>query len=131
MHTYHGPTAIARFVVSLFCKGIRIDASCNMEKQRFLDRRRAGLGSGLELIVPGDKKAFWVNAPVEEKFVSRSPYLLLRDEKGHRITQEGGKSRKVVLPQAPSWYHQKTSRGILMSRVAILQGTTLDRKSVV
>jgi hypothetical protein len=53
--------------IDLFCKGMRIDPSCALENDaRFITRTRAGLGSGLELVIPGSIKDVWVNVPVEE-----------------------------------------------------------------
>ncbi len=43
--------------IDLFCKGMRIDPSCALEDDaRFISRTRAGLGSGLELVIPGSIK---------------------------------------------------------------------------
>ena len=43
--------------IDLFCKGMRIDPSCALEADaRFISRTRAGLGSGLELVIPGPSK---------------------------------------------------------------------------
>ncbi|HDS31185.1 MAG TPA: hypothetical protein ENN67_09095, partial [Firmicutes bacterium] len=61
--------------IDLFCKGIKIDPSCTLESDaRLFARTRAGLGSGLELIIPGDLKDIWMNIPVEEDFVQNTPY---------------------------------------------------------
>ncbi len=74
----------AELEIDLFCKGIRIHESCDLEKDaRTFARARAGLGSGLELVVPG-KRNIWLNAPVKEKFAAYSPYEL-RYENGHYL----------------------------------------------
>ena len=40
--------------IDLFCNGLRIDPSCRLEEDaRMVARTRAGLGSGLELVLPG------------------------------------------------------------------------------
>ena len=52
-------------------------------------RTRAGLGSGLELVIPGDLKDIWMNAPVEEDFVQDSSSLLncRKSEGGYRVVR--------------------------------------------
>ena len=42
--------------LDLYCRGIRLDDTCVVERKggRKILRTRAGLGSGLELILPGD-----------------------------------------------------------------------------
>jgi hypothetical protein len=68
--------------IDLFCKGMRVDPSCTLESDaRFISRTRAGLGSGLELVIPGSIKDIWVNVPVEEDFAQQSCYRLVREEK--------------------------------------------------
>ena len=61
--------------LDLYCKGLPLDDSCFIEEDggRKSLRTRAGLGSGLELILPG---GLWTNAPVSEPFAARSPYVL-------------------------------------------------------
>ena len=55
--------------LDLYCKGARLDDSCFIEADggRQILRTRAGLGSGLELILPG---GFWTNVPVSEPFAA-------------------------------------------------------------
>src|ERR1043166_5391888 len=63
--------------IELFCRGRRIDASCHTaEDGRRISRTRAGLGSGLEIVIPAVPKPIWVNVPVVEPFVSRSVFTL-------------------------------------------------------
>lgn len=102
--------------IDLFCLGMRSE-----ETGRGIRRTRAGLGSGLDLILPGPRP-IWLNAPVTEAFAARSPYLLrgelLTDERtGHRWT--------VTLPNAPAWYDKKCTSGRSMAEVGVLQGTYL------
>src|SRR5262249_58159125 len=61
----------------LYCRGLRRGPSCLVEADggRKVLRARAGLGSGLELILPG---GLWTNVPVTEPFAARSPYALHR-----------------------------------------------------
>lgn len=113
--------------IDLFCSGIRLDESCRLtEDARALSRTRAGLGSGLEIVIPGALKDIWMNVPVEEDFALRSPYLLTRDPGGYAVVDErSGALYPVRLPAEPAWYRQTTSRGTRMSRVGVLQGTYL------
>jgi len=55
--------------LDLYCRGARLDDSCYIEGDggRKILRTRAGLGSGLELILPG---GLWTNVPVTEPFVT-------------------------------------------------------------
>lgn len=113
--------------IDLFCRGIRIDPSCALEKDaRVFSRTRAGLGSGLELIIPGELKDLWLNVPVEEDFAQDSPYRLVRHGDGdYRVEDGRGPAYRVRLPREPEWYRRSTSRGTPMSRVGVLQGTYL------
>jgi hypothetical protein len=113
--------------IDLFCKGIRIDADCTLEDDaRFLSRTRAGLGSGLELIIPGDLKDLWVNVPIEEDFAQDSPYVLTKEEGAYRVKDERSNlCYPVDIPPEPRWYSAKTSNGTPMSKVGVLQGTYL------
>lgn len=117
----------AELEVELFCRGVRIDASCALEQDaRVFSRTRAGLGSGLELIVPGVHKDLWLNVPVEEDFAMDSPFRLVRAGAGdYRIVDTRGGTYPVRLPREPDWYHKTTRAGTLMSRVGVLQGTYL------
>jgi len=111
--------------IDLFCKGVRIDeeSAGSIEMSR---RTRAGLGSGIELILPGTFKDIWVNVPVTEKFVQASPYLLQSRSGTLVITdQRSGLSYPTRLNPIPEWYSEKTSRGVEMSQVGVLQGTYL------
>ncbi|HLN80626.1 MAG TPA: hypothetical protein VK392_05490, partial [Thermoanaerobaculia bacterium] len=56
--------------IELFCRGIRIDPTCELGTDgRRITRTRAGLGSGLELLIPGRRRDHWANVPVVERFV--------------------------------------------------------------
>lgn len=113
--------------IELFCRGLAIDSSCDLEKDaRHVARTRAGLGSGLELVIPGDLKDLWLNVPVEEDFVAYTPFTLRRDAPGYRVVdaRDGG-VYPVVVPPEPAWYDALTTRGVPMHRVGVLQGTYL------
>ena len=64
--------------IDLFCRGIRVPADVPLDGARGISRTRAGLGSGLEIVIPGGswlKDRIWVNVPVEEPFARESPYV--------------------------------------------------------
>ena len=112
--------------IDLFCKGVRIDPALPAAQLPALHRTRAGLGSGLELILPGPFKDIWVNVPVEEPFAGNSPYLLMKSDGQLELLHEPSRVRYPVrLPPEPAWYGRQTSRGTLMSRIGVLQGTYL------
>ena len=65
---------IGHLKLELYTNGLKIDSSCELKKDgRPIIRTRGGLGSGLDLILPG---GYHVNAPIEEKFVKNSQYIL-------------------------------------------------------
>lgn len=116
--------------IDLFCRGLRIPDDVSLEGARGLSRTRAGLGSGLEIVIPGQgrqKPALWMNVPVTERFVLQSPYVLDGSPAdGYRIRHEvEGTAYPVRLPIEPAWYHRQTTRGIPMSRIGVMQGTYL------
>ncbi|HTO87943.1 MAG TPA: radical SAM protein [Thermoanaerobaculia bacterium] len=113
--------------IELFCRGIRVDDSCRIgEDGRRISRTRAGLGSGLELIIPAPRKPIWVNAPVEEPFAARSPFSLVKEGERYRIQDSrGGGAYDVEIPEEPAWYSRRTESGVEMSRIGVLQGTYL------
>ena len=116
--------------IDLFCHGLRVPADVSLEGARGVSRTRAGLGSGLELVIPARswlKREIWMNAPVVEHFVRTSPYSLGGSpETGYEILDERDKQRYPIrLPQEPAWYRRLTSRDIPMSRIGVLQGTYL------
>jgi len=111
--------------LDLYCKGMRLDESCFIEADggRKILRTRAGLGSGLECILPG---GLWTNVPVTESFVERSPYALHRDaDGGYRIRWHGEPVAPIRLSPRPAWYDRTTSSGKPMTRIGTLQGTYL------
>ena len=65
--------------IDLFCRGLRIPPAVSLEGARGISRTRAGLGSGLEIVIPAKswlKRDIWMNVPVVEPFAARSPYVL-------------------------------------------------------
>lgn len=124
------PLNACELEIDLFCKGLRVPEDVSLEGARGISRTRAGLGSGLELVLPSSsrlKKALWVNAPVVEPFVRQSPYRLEGSPKaGYEILDERSATRyPVEVPREPAWYGRSTSRGVPMNRVGVLQGTYL------
>lgn len=110
--------------LDLYCKGIKIDESCYIEKDggRAIMRTRAGLGSGLEAILPGN---LWTNIPVVEFFVKDSPYTLYKTNGKYKIFKDGEYVTDIRLSPQPKWYEKKTTTGKIMKRVGSLQGTYL------
>jgi hypothetical protein len=103
---------------------MQIDESCFIADDggRPILRTRAGLGSGLELILPD---GLWTNVPVTEPFTKRSPYVLKKDKGDYEIHRDGKFTASVDLSPLPEWYEWKTSQGRTMRRVGTLQGTYL------
>jgi len=110
--------------LDLYCRGARLDASCSEGgvTGRGLLRTRAGLGSGLEAILPGN---LWTNIPVLEPFAQRSPYLVRRDDSGLWLEYNGERLVPLTLSPRPGWYDATTTSGKPMTRVGTLQGTYL------
>lgn len=127
--------------LELYCRGLRIDDSCHVAEDggRGVLRTRAGLGSGLELVLPG---GLWTNVPVTEAFARSSPYVLHRTLGQYEIRRHGearaggagGVQMKVDrsepiaavrLAPRPAWYDRSTSTGKPMTRIGTLQGTYL------
>jgi hypothetical protein len=116
--------------IDLFCRGIRIPDEVSLEGARGITRTRAGLGDGLEVVIPTGswlKRQIWVNIPVEEPFARQSPYVLTGSpQAGYRIHDEASDAwYPIEIPRQPAWYTRQTSRGIPMNRVGVLQGTYL------
>lgn len=110
--------------LDLYCKGLRLDESCFIEEDggRKILRTRAGLGSGLELILPG---GLWTNAPVSEPFAQHSPYTLHKAQGRYHLRWNGEAVHDVDLSPRPAWYDRQTSTGKAMTRIGTLQGTYL------
>jgi len=116
--------------IDLFCRGIRIPDDVALDGARGISRTRAGLGSGLEVVIPGGswlKDAIWANVPVEERFARESPYVLAGSPAaGYHVVDERTQARySIQIPAEPAWYSQNTARGIPMNRIGVLQGTYL------
>lgn len=124
------PLNACELEIDLLCRGLRIAPRVSLEGARGISRTRAGLGSGLEIVIPANswlKRRVWMNAPVVEPFAERSPYVLQGSpEEGYAILDcRNGAQYTVELPQEPAWYRRQTSRDVPMSRIGVLQGTYL------
>ncbi len=111
--------------LDLYCRGIRLGGGCRVTRDggREIMRTRAGLGSGLEVILPG---GLYTNIPVMESFAAESPYELIRSDGGdYAIHLDGRAVAPVRLAPRPAWYGQRTATGKKMSTVGTLQGTYL------
>lgn len=116
--------------IDLFCRGLCVPPDVSLDGARDICRTRAGLGSGLEVVIPTGslvKREIWVNVPVVERFAFSSPYTLAGSPgEGYRIVdRRQGAEYPVELPRQPNWYSRQTSRDIPMSRIGVLQGTYL------
>ncbi|HET9793301.1 MAG TPA: radical SAM protein [Thermoanaerobaculia bacterium] len=112
--------------IELFCRGVRIDPSCHTDEDaRRIARTRAGLGSGLELVLPSPRKNIWMNAPVVEPFAQASPFLLQRAGSYFVEDVRSGMHYPVEIPPEPGWYSRRTETGVEMSRIGVLQGNYL------
>ena len=124
------PLNACELEIDLFCNGLQVPASVPLEGVRGISRTRAGLGSGLELVIPTNswiKREIWMNAPVVESFAQRSPYVLdWSAAAGYAVHDTRSAARYPVrLPPEPSWYKRQTARDVPMSRIGVLQGTYL------
>lgn len=111
--------------LELYCKGAHIDDSLRVTDAggRPILRTRAGLGSGLELILPDN---MWTNVPTGETFVRHSPYVVRRREDGAIwIDKDREPIAPVTLAPRPGWYDRNTSTGKAMTSIGTLQGTYL------
>lgn len=124
--------------LDLYCRGARLDESCyasdpvahdpsrgtaiESDGGRKILRTRAGLGSGLEVVLPG---GLWTNIPVTEPFAQASPYTIHRAGGGYRLRWDGLDVAPLRLSPRPAWYDTTCSTGKPMTRIGTLQGTYL------
>ncbi len=117
----------AELKIDLLCNGLRTEGASGIDREsQRLPNSLAGLGSGLELVLPGEPRDVWVNAPVAEHFVAMTPFRLEGSRSAFAVRDERDGSRYPVrLAASPGWYGMRTERGIPMSHVAMLHGTCL------
>lgn len=112
--------------LDLLCRGARLGEPGRVTAAggRPLLRTRAGLGSGLELVLAHD---LWVNVPVAERFAAASPWEVRLDDAAGRVTllRDGRPVTRARLAPRPRWYDARGPGGRPLQRVATLQGTTL------
>jgi hypothetical protein len=111
--------------LDLYCRGARLDESCwdiEGDGGRRILRTRAGLGSGLEVILPG---GLWTNVPVMERFAQESPYSIHREQGQYHLRWGTSEVAPLRLSPRPAWYEAKCSSGKPMTRIGTLQGTYL------
>ncbi len=112
--------------IELFCRGMVIGDSCRASDGRRISRTRAGLGSGLEIVIPARPKDIWVNVPVVEPFAQQSVFSLQKDDGGYFVADGRNATHYPVrIPEEPAWYSARTTSGVEMSRVGVLQGNYL------
>ena len=120
--------SIAHLKLDLLTAGARLSNTVNVEARgaRPVVRTRAGLASGLELLLPGD---LWVNVPVTEAFAARSPYVIATDpphgDHAVLVIRDERIVARATLAPRPNWYDAVTTTGRLMRRIATLQGSYL------
>ena len=79
------PLNACELEIDLLCRGIRVPTGVPLTGARPISRTRAGLGSGLELVIPSRshlKSELWTNVPVVERFAQATPYRLEGDYSG-------------------------------------------------
>jgi hypothetical protein len=123
------PLNACELEIDLFCKGMRVPDDVSLAGARGVSRTRAGLGSGLEVVLPTGsrlKREIWVNVPTVEKFSAASPYRLTGVPGQYAVIDErSGFAYRVRLPREPAWYTRLTSRDVPMNQIGVLQGTYL------
>ena len=78
------------------------------------------------IVILGKPKPIWVNVPVVERFAQHSDFVLHYLDGRYSIADtRSGVEYRIDIPSEPEWYSRKTSSGVEMSRVGVLQGTYL------
>jgi hypothetical protein len=94
--------------LDLYCKGLKIDRSCDLGGDaREIIRNRAGLGSGLEVIIGRD---MYTNVPVVEWWVRNSPYWLVKtgiENRGSRLGKGSSEPRTSNLESRYEIWREK------------------------
>jgi hypothetical protein len=115
------PREAGKLKLELFCQGARVHQNCRLEEDtRPIKRTRGGLGSGLDLILPGN---VWVNVPIEEPFAKQSPFVIDRVAGKYSLWHEAQLICQLKLPSRPRWYDETTSSGKRLGDIGVMQGT--------
>ena len=99
----HPPLNACELEIDLFCQGMRVPDHVSLAGARGVSRTRAGLGSGLEVVLPTGspiKDEIWVNVPVVESFARYSPYTLIGGPT--RRLRDRGHALRRCLPGPPA-----------------------------
>jgi len=117
----------AELKIDLLCSGLRIDDSCRIEENATpLPEVPSDPASGLEMILPGEMRDLWVNAPIRGSFVSDTPYLLTLNGDYLLVDERRHLSYSIRIPRKPDWYDLPAPSGVPLSRIGMLQGTFLS-----
>lgn len=110
--------------IELFCRGMRL--ARDVQGGRRISRTRAGLGSGLEIVIPASPKPIWVNVPVVESFAAQSPFVMnVAGDRYFLVDERTTYEYRVDIPAEPEWYSRLTTSGVPMHRIGVLQGNYL------
>jgi hypothetical protein len=112
--------------LDLFCRGLRLAPDLRLDDGQGPARMRSGLGSGLELELPG-RGRLRVNAPVVETFAARSPYVLEGPGANgrHFLTHEGRPLAPVTVTPRPRFLDEMTTSGKPKGQIGVMQGSYL------
>ena len=106
--------------LELLCRGVKIDDSIHVDEDaRRIVRTRAGLGSGIEIILPDD---LWVNVPVNEGFVKGTPYKLIKEGGNFYVAKGDEKLSRFKFAPDAKFHFEETSDGTPMRMIGTLQG---------
>lgn len=117
------PSQLMRLCI--LSKGLRVSEKVHDMFKRSIKeplRTRAGAAGGLDIIL---EDGSWVNAPILERFVKKSPYYLDTHNGEFFIKAKDKILQNVVFPKRPPYYDKKTSDGEPMSKVGIMLGDRL------
>ncbi len=118
----------AELKIDLLCSGVKIDGSCHIEQDgRPLLEEPSDPASGLEMIIPGEMRDLWVNAPIRGSLVLETPYRLTLSGADYLLLDERRDLAYAIrIPPKPDWYDLPAPSGGPLSRIGTLQGTFLS-----
>ena len=98
--------------IDLFCRGMRIPDHVSLDGARGISRTRAGLGSGLEIVIPTNswlKPEVWANVPVVESFAQRRRTCSTGSPSaGYPSATRRREAVSRPDPEEPAWYRRQT-----------------------